>query len=181
MTQPPILKPKLSRVKRLIKQITWWRYATDLRFTRAVMKFRGEERYELRGSCNGCGRCCEFPSIQMTEIAFHIDFIRKMVIFWQERFNGFSLVRQQKSHATLFFTCSHFDPETRQCNAYDTRPGMCRDYPKNQIYSVNPTFFPECGFYAVDKRAESFRSALEKTGMPQEKLDELLEKLHLKD
>ena len=165
--------------KRIFKRIVWWRYAIDLWITRKILKFRGEEAYHLRGACNSCGRCCEYPSIQMNEWSYHIGFIRHQVIRWQERINGFKLFKQNKSVATLIFTCSHFDPVTRRCDSYASRPGMCRDYPMNQIYSVNPHFFPECGFYAVDKRSESFRAALEKTGLEPEKLEELYRKLHL--
>lgn len=168
-------------VKKLIKRIVWWRYATDLWITREILKFRGEERYYLKGQCNRCGRCCETPSIQMTEIGYHIEFFRKWVILWHKHINGFRLINQHKHEATLTFSCSHFNSETRECDSYSSRPGMCRDYPLNQIYSVNPRFFPECGFYAVDKRADSFRSALEKTGLPQQKLEELFRRLHLRE
>jgi uncharacterized protein len=167
--------------KRIIKHIAWWRYAVDLWITRKIMTLRGEKLYELRGSCVRCGRCCEHPTIQMTEVAYHIGWIRNSIIWWQTHVNGFKLHKNQKFDALLVFTCSHFNPETRTCDAYSTRPGMCRDYPMNQAYSVNPTFFEECGFYAVDKRAKSFRAALEKTGLPPEKLEELYERLHLKD
>ena len=170
-----------SLAQRILKRMAWWRYAVDLWVTRAVMKYRSEERYVLRGTCNRCGRCCEHPGIQMNEISFHIDFMRNWLILWQEKINGFVLLKEKKSDATLTFTCSHFDPNTKLCDCYSSRPGMCRDYPLNQIYSVNPRFFPECGFYAVDKQAQSFRIALEKTGLPREKLDELYERLHLKE
>jgi len=28
------------------------------------------------------------------------------------------------------FTCRHWDEGTRLCTAYESRPGMCRDYPQ---------------------------------------------------
>ena len=166
---------------RIFKRILWWRYAADLWITRRILKFRGEERYYLRGKCNHCGRCCEYPSVQMNEFAYHVEIYRRMVIRWHRTVNGFKLFKQHKHEATLTFTCLHYDPMTRRCDSYSSRPGMCRDYPMNQIYSVNPHFFPECGFYAVDKRAGSFRAALEKTDLPPEKLEELYRKLHLEE
>jgi len=32
----------------------------------------------------------------------------------------------------FYFTCKHFDRETRLCKAYDKRPKMCRDYPEGK-------------------------------------------------
>ena len=32
-------------------------------------------------------------------------------------------------HFVWHYTCKNFDPVTKNCTAYETRPEMCRDYP----------------------------------------------------
>jgi uncharacterized protein len=164
-----------------VKRFAWVRYAVDLWITRKVMVLKGEEKFELRGHCNRCGRCCEYPTIQMSDITFHMKRFKTCIIWWQQTVNGFVLDKENKLDATLTFTCTHYCDDTGQCDSYASRPGMCRDYPVGQIYSVNPTFFEECGFYAVDKRAASFRKALEKTELPPDKREDLYKRLHLKE
>ena len=39
------------------------------------------------------------------------------------------------------FTCRHFDTETNNCQIYDRRPGMCRNYPYGKECS-----FPGCTY-----------------------------------
>jgi hypothetical protein len=70
---------------------------------------------------------------------------------------------------------------TKQCDSYDSRPGMCRDYPRNLLYSALPEFLPECGYSAVYKKGEGLRKALEQANLPPEKYQELVQKLRLKE
>ena len=79
----------------------------------------------------------------------------------------------------FIFRCTHWDSETKQCDSYESRPGMCRDYPRNLAYSSNPVFFPHCGFYARDINAENMEEALDDLALPAPDLEELKEKLHL--
>jgi len=68
-------------------------------------------------------------------------------------------VEARRAERNFVFRCTHFDPATRSCDSYASRPGMCRDYPRNLTYSALPEFLPECGYSAVYKKGEQLRSA----------------------
>jgi Fe-S-cluster containining protein len=38
-----------------------------------------------------------------------------------------------------YYTCTNHDPETGDCRAYETRPGMCSDFPYGK-----PCPYPDC-------------------------------------
>lgn len=50
-----------------------------------------------------------------------------------ERFNlGGGSVDEIAEAGLNFYTCAHWDEETRRCTNYENRPVMCRDYPYAQ-------------------------------------------------
>ena len=59
--------------------------------------------------------------------------------------NGFELVRSDEESWTFVFRCTHFDPATRSCDSYGSRPGLCRDYPRLLLWQPNPELLPGCG------------------------------------
>lgn len=81
-------------------------------------------------SCSG--RCCEYFQFglspeqikQRAEIAAGGDYekVASMVI------PLFAV--HSSGDTTWFYTCKHFDKQTRKCMDYDNRPKMCRNYPE---------------------------------------------------
>ncbi|KFE67603.1 YkgJ family cysteine cluster protein [Hyalangium minutum] len=167
--------------RRLIKKIARVRYTIDLGFTRWVLRRQGEPRYRLAGSCNGCGKCCESPMIPVSWPVFRLRSLRWLALTWHRVINGFEFISEVRRQKVFIFRCTHYDPVTKQCDSYDSRPGMCRDYPRNLLYAALPEFLPECGYSAVYKKAEGLRKSLERANLPPEKLQEMLKKLHLED
>ncbi len=168
-------------LRRAVKWVARLRYTVDLSLTRLLQRAQGEPRYRLTGSCNGCGRCCEQPTIPVSAPVFHVRTLRWLALAWQKWVNGFEYVGQDRRARLFLFRCTHYDPVTKQCDSYESRPGLCRDYPRNLLYAARPEFFPECSFGAVHKDAARFRKALEQAGLPPEKVRELSERLNLKD
>lgn len=170
------MKDGLTR--RFIKRIALLRYAVDLGITR---RLRGPSHFDLRGACQGCGRCCETPSIPVRPLFFRLRITRWCILTWHHVVNGFEYLDEDRKSHVFVFRCTHFDPTTRRCDSYESRPGLCRDYPRNLLYSSDPDLFSECGFYAVHRNADRFRDALDRLDLPPEKLAELQDKLHLKE
>jgi uncharacterized protein len=168
-------------VRRCIKRIALLCYTFELSVTRLLLKTRGEPRYRLKGSCNGCGRCCESPVIGVGRLTFRVKALRALTLAWHRWVNGFEYTGEDRRHRLLEFRCTHYNPETRQCDSYDSRPGMCRDYPRNLVYEALPEFLPECGFSAVYKKGEPLRQALQRSNLTPEKYEELVRKLHLRE
>ena len=166
-------------LRKAIKRIVLMRYEIDLRFTRALRRRNGGKTYRLHGSCNGCGLCCERPTITTNRFFFRIMVIRRLLLAWHRIINGFEYQGEDARTNTFSFRCTHYDPKTRTCDSYESRPGMCRDYPRNLLDGPMPEFFPECSYYAILDGAEQFREALAATDMSPEKRAELEQRLHL--
>ena len=104
---------------------------------------------------------------------------RWIILKWHKLVNGFEILGENRQMKCFIFKCTHWDPETKLCDSYDSRPGLCRDYPRNLIDTTDPVFMKDCGYYAVRKNAESMEKALDDLDLPEENLRELKQKLHL--
>ncbi len=157
-------------------------HAVDAHVSRFVSSWReGPGAYELRGRCVGCGACCRTPTVLLPTLLWRLPRLRRLVIAWHREVNLFELIEQDRANHALVFRCRHFDPASRRCGCYRTRPGLCRDYPRGLAQAANPEFFEGCGYYAHYRQAEAMRSALAESGLPPEKLAELEERLHLRE
>jgi Fe-S-cluster containining protein len=96
-------------------------------------------------SCAKCpGYCCSYPEIEVTprdiqRLAKHFDLEYAAA---EERFTKYDakervrLLRHKKD--TVFATvCTFFDQDKRRCTVYESRPGVCREYPDSR----------HCGYY----------------------------------
>ncbi len=166
-------------VRKIIKRIALVGYTIDLQGTRAIQRRNGEPFYKLCGSCNNCGGGCKSPMIQVFPLFYYLRSYRWIIKMWHKLINGFEYIGEDRRNKTFTFRCTHWDPETKLCDSYDSRPGMCRDYPRPLLYSYRPEFLKECSFYAVDKNAGRMVDALKELDLPEEKLNDIKDKLHL--
>jgi Fe-S-cluster containining protein len=167
-------------LRRVIKCVARWKYAADVGTYRLVRRLRRQDHYRLGGDCRGCAKCCEAPSIRAGLLTWHLPPLRRLFLAWQEKVNGFVLERADNDRQVFVFRCTHFDPMTRKCDSYDSRPGMCRDYPRGLLDAVHPEFFPECGYRPVYRDAARLALAIDRraTLSPEQKA-ELKKKLFL--
>jgi Fe-S-cluster containining protein len=105
--------------------------------------------------------------------------VRKLFLWWQERVNGFVLTAAEAESRTFVFRCTHFDPVARSCDSYDSRPGMCRDYPRLQLWESNPDFLPGCGYRAVTPNAARLTALLAEQPLSAEQREKLRRGLRL--
>lgn len=165
--------------RRLLKGIARTLYLGDLRVKRAVLGMSDPPRYRLEGTCQGCGKCCESPSIQVNAVIWYFRPFRSVFVWWQFLVNGFILKDTEREGRALIFSCTHFDPETRQCDSYDSRPGMCRDYPRGLIDQPWPEFFEECTIRPISIEGDTLRLVLENAELTDEQRETLKKKLFL--
>ena len=168
-------------IRKAIKKIALSFYMIDLKSTREIRRLRDDPLYHLGGSCNQCGACCKSPMIQIFPPFFYLKSIRRLIIMWHRLVNGFEYIGKNYKSQILIFRCTHWNSETKVCDSYNTRPGMCRDYPRNLIYSTNPIFLDECSYYAIDKNADRLGAALGELHLSPKKLEMLKRKLHISD
>jgi len=170
-----------SWLRRRVKFLVRWQFTVDLAVTRFVRRNRGSIPYRLAGSCNRCGACCETPAIQVHRIFYHSDTFRRIFLCWQNVVDGFDLIDEDRVDHTFVFRCTHYDPETRRCDSYNSRPGMCRDYPQLLLEAANPVFPETCGFRPVLHNAERLRDALANLDLTPEQREKLDEGLKIRE
>jgi hypothetical protein len=170
---------KDGAARRALKTIAFWNFSVNLAWRRLSLRLRGQQHYRLGGDCQRCARCCEAPSIQVGWITWYIPFFRRIFLAWQHHVNGFHLTGRDLESQAFVFRCTHFDWGTRTCDSYDTRPGMCRDYPRLLLEQPRPEFLPGCGYRAVWRKADALSQALASTGLPPAQLDQMRRDLFL--
>jgi Fe-S-cluster containining protein len=166
--------------RRAVKFIARCVFNVNVAGTRAIWRLLRRRPHQLGGECGKCAACCEAPGIQVGFILWYFPTARGLFLWWQKHVNGFELIERDIPHRVYVFRCTHFDPATRRCDSYDTRPGMCRDYPRVHLWEANPQFLPGCGYRAVRCGADKFIEALRKEGLEGEELERVKEKLKLK-
>lgn len=162
-----------------IKWLTALFYRVDRKVAHAFAS-KDPNLFELRGACTRCGACCESPMITVPRLIFFARSLRTLFLAWQRWVNGMEFAREDRKTRTFVFTCTHYDPETRLCDSYKSRPVMCREYPRLLLEAPNPEFLDGCGYHAVYAQSDAMREALRKeTNLPPDKLAELERKLRL--
>jgi hypothetical protein len=139
----------------------------------------GETPYELGGACVLCAKCCEAPGIQVGFFTWHFPLLRRVVLSWHLQVNGFELKEKSRRDRAFIFRCTHFDLETRRCDSYHSRPGMCRDYPRGLLEQANPELFAGCGFKPVARDRARLLEALERQPLSEEQREKLRKDLYL--
>ena len=164
-------------VRRQLKRFGLCVYYVRLWFHR----LQADTRYELGGECVRCAKCCEAPAIQVGRVTWYFPGSRRVFLWWHRYVNGFALKEARREDRALIFECSHFDLATRSCDSYDSRPGMCRDYPRLFLEQANPEFFDQCGFKAIALGRENLIQILDKQSLTPEQLAKLKKGLYLED
>jgi len=123
--------------------------------------------------------CCEAPAIQVGRLVWHAPFLRWLFLWWQRLVNGFVLEEARRDEKVFVFRCTHFDSRTRVCDSYESRPGMCRDYPRALLYQTAPEIFPECDYRALASNRRALLQALESKSLDEQQMDRLKNDLYL--
>jgi Fe-S-cluster containining protein len=166
-------------VRRTVKRVARWHFGVNLYVIRAWRRARGERPHVLGGGCRRSGGCCESPTITVGRLLWSLAPAQQLFLAWQRHVNGFELTRREPEARALVFGCTHFDRETRSCDSYDSRPGMCRDYPRLLLWQPNPELLPGCGFRAIASNAEGLREALDRLDLTPEQREKLRKGLRL--
>jgi Fe-S-cluster containining protein len=102
-------------------------------------------------------------------------------LWWHKTVNGFTLHSTNNTERTFVFACAHFDWEARRCDSYESRPGMCRDYPRALLDQSAPVLFPNCGYRALATNRGQLVYILDAPGLGAEQVAKLKKGLYLED
>jgi uncharacterized protein len=169
-----------GRLRRAVKRVARLHFELELRLRRVFRAARGGAPYTLGGECRRCARCCEAPSIRVGRVAWYLPTARRAFLWWQERVNGFVLTDRLPASRVFVFRCTHFDVETRSCDSYESRPGICRDYPRALLDQPRPEMLPGCGYRPVLRGAARMLRVLDENGLTPEQREKLARELHLR-
>lgn len=140
---------------------------------------RDDRQYELAGACARSGQCCEAPGIGVSRLVWYVPLVRRAFLSWHRRVNGFVLREARLADRAFIFECTHYDRETRSCDSYGSRPGMCRDYPRVHLGQANPELFEHCGFKLLARKRASMLRELDSRALSEEQMRKLKRGLHL--
>ena len=164
---------------RAVKAVALAAFTANLGLWRAWRRLRGDRPYRLGGSCNLCAQCCEAPAIKVGRLVWFLPWLRGSFLRWQSVVNGFDLAGRDLGQRVFIFRCTHFDAVTRRCDSYQSRPGMCRDYPRVLLDQPHPEMLPGCGYRPIAPRAEGLLRELRRRPLTVDQEARLRRGLHL--
>jgi len=164
-------------VRRVVKRIGLGVFYVRLYLHRT----QADIRYDLGGECIRCAECCKAPGIQVSKLAWYFPFARRVFLWWHTTVNRFELIEARREDKVYVFECSHFDEATKSCDSYESRPGMCRDYPRLFTEHANPEFFEGCGYKAISRNREQLVQILDKQSLTSEQMAKLKKGLYLNE
>jgi Fe-S-cluster containining protein len=112
---------------------------------------------------------------------WYFPLFQRAFLLWHRHVNGFEMVEKRRADRAFIFRCTHFDPKTRRCDSYHSRPGMCRDYPRALLEQANPELFEGCGFKPVARDRVRLLRALEEQPLSEEQRAKLRKELYLEE
>lgn len=104
-------------------------------------------KYYRVGNCLGCGRCCQKIYVKHGKgvIQDEKSFARLQLL--HDFYTYLKVV--EKDETGLVFECTNLDAETKLCKIHKKRPGICRRYPQEAIFSMGGAICDECGYKLV--------------------------------
>ena len=165
--------------RRLLKAIALGHFTVNVWTHRGWLRFRGKRSHVPAGECRRCAKCCEAPSVRANAAVWYLGSLRRLFLGWMKHVNGFELERADRRSRTFVFRCTHFEWETRRCDSYASRPGLCRDYPRALLDQPRPQLFPECGYRARPVNATALQAALDRQPLSPEQRRRLGRELDL--
>lgn len=110
----------------------------------SVTSFGKAKKRILAGECTQCGFCCEhipLPGLKKGGNEDENRFLSFMEpVDWHKDINEF-----YHNEAWKIYRCRHHDKDTGKCMIYETRPKICRDYPKD-IRKTEHLIYKNCGY-----------------------------------
>ncbi len=170
-----------GHLRRAVKRVARWHFDANLGLHRWWRRRRGERPFVLRGECRRCAACCEAPAIAAGRAVWFLPLAQRLFLAWQRHVNGFELVERDRAGRVFVFRCTHFDLATRSCDSYDSRPGMCRDYPRLLLWHGAPEFLGGCGYRAAPPNASGLAASLDRLDLTDAQRRRLRRGLSLED
>lgn len=106
-------------------------------------------KYEIKGSCKKCGKCCNY----MYSFDTYTEKEFKIMQFIYPAYKRF-YIKGQDEFGNLIFACKYVQGDGL-CSVYDKRLRMCKRYPVRFI-SVPASMHEGCGFSVCKKSFQDY-------------------------
>jgi Fe-S-cluster containining protein len=123
------------------------------------------KHYWRTGKCKGCGECCSHIYVKHFRHVLKDEKEFERLQYIHSFYSGLKVIG--KDELGLIFECTHLDKETKRCKIHYRRPGICRRYPQEELFSMGGTLSDKCGYKM--EPIVSFKEVLNKIEKKQNK------------
>ncbi len=102
------------------------------------------KHYLRTGKCKGCGGCCSHIYVKHFRHVVKDEKEFEKLQYLHYFYSGLKIIG--KDDLGLIFECTHLDPDTKKCKIHFWRPGICRRYPQEELFSMGGTLSEDCGY-----------------------------------
>ena len=104
-------------------------------------------KYYLVGKCNACGKCCSKMYVKHYKHVIQDEEEFKKLQYLHRFYTYLKVI--DKDETGLVFECQNLDSETHKCKIHKSRPGICRRYPQEELFSMGGALSDDCGYKMV--------------------------------
>lgn len=101
-------------------------------------------KYYRTGKCKACGKCCTQIYVKHYKHVVNDKKEFEKLRILHKFYDGLKIIG--KDDIGLIFECTHLDPQTHKCRIHKTRPGICRRYPQEELFSMGGALSEDCGY-----------------------------------
>lgn len=101
--------------------------------------------YYRKGQCNRCGLCCQRIYVRHKKSVIKSEDEFKKLMRLHPFYTYLEVI--DNDELGLVFKCNKFDKDNKICTIHTDRPGICRRYPSEQIFSMGAMLSEDCGYY----------------------------------
>lgn len=103
-----------------------------------------KKHYYRTGKCKGCGQCCTHIYVKHFKHVLKDEKEFEKLQFLHKFYSDLRIIG--KDELGLIFECKNLDSETKRCKIHFWRPGICRRYPQEELFSMGGTLSEDCGY-----------------------------------
>ena len=115
-----------------------------LKFKKWFLSTILRRKYYRTGKCNACGKCCTHIYVKHYRHVIQDENEFKKLQFLHKFYANLKII--DKDDSGLIFECQNLDPETHKCKIHSSRPGICRRYPQEELFSMGGDLSEDCGY-----------------------------------
>jgi Fe-S-cluster containining protein len=115
-------------------------------------------KYYRTGKCKACGKCCTKIYVKHFRHVIQDEEEFKKLQYLHRFYTYLKVI--DKDETGLVFECQNLDPKTHKCKIHKSRPGICRRYPQEELFSMGGALSEDCGYKMLP--IESFDKVMKK-------------------